>query len=141
MLFPRHMFFIFGENKKDMIKLFKDKFNLRITIRTNLKIVDFLDVTFNLTNGTYQPYSKPNSYVNFLSSHTPNIISRIPDMISDRINRISSDKHIFDRAATFYNDALSVSGQKDKITFNKIPPKTSRSRFQNIVWFNPGVTN
>ena len=41
-------------------------------------------------------------------------------MISDRINRISSDKHIFDRAATFYNDALSASGHKDKITFNKI---------------------
>ena len=126
--------------KKDLVKLFKDRFNLRITIQTNLKIVDFLDVTFNLTNGTYQPYSKPNSqpvYVNVMSNHPPNIISRIPDMISDRINRISSDKHIFDRAAIFYNDALSASGHKDKITFNKIRPKTTRSRSRNIIWFNP----
>lgn len=126
--------------KKDIIKLFKEKFGLKITIQTNLKTVDFLDVTFNLRNGTYQPYSKPNSlpvYINVQSNHPPNIISRIPNMISDRINSISSDKHIFDRAAQFYNDALSASGYKEKIKFNDKHTKVSRSRSRKIIWFNP----
>lgn len=126
--------------KKDLVKLFKDVFDLRITIQTNLKVVDFLDVTFNLSNGTYQPYSKPNSqptYVNVHSNHPPNIIGRIPKMISDRINRISSNEQIFDRAAPFYNDALATSGYKEKLTFDKKPLKTKRPRSRNIIWFNP----
>ena len=80
--------------------MFKDEFELKITIQTNLKHVDFLDVTFNLTDGTFQPYYKPNSepmYISDLSNHPPNIIKRIPDMISDRINNISLNKVVFDR--------------------------------------------
>ena len=30
-------------------------------IEANKKIISFLDVTFNLNNSTYQPYTKPNS--------------------------------------------------------------------------------
>ena len=32
-----------------------------IDIETNLKIVNFLDITFNLNNGTFKPYKKPNN--------------------------------------------------------------------------------
>ena len=63
--------------KKDLIKMLKDEFELKITILTNLKHVDFLDVTFNLTDGTFQPYCKPNSepmYISALSNHPPNMI-------------------------------------------------------------------
>ena len=45
--------------KKDIIKLFKEKLNLRITIETNLKIANFLDVTLDLNSGTFKPYAKP----------------------------------------------------------------------------------
>ena len=108
--------------RKDLIKMFKDKFQLKITIQTNLKVVDFLDVTFNLTTGTYQPYSKPNSqpiYVNALSNHPPNILKRIPEMISERISNISSNTNIFDRAAPIYNEALTDSGYKEKIIYKE----------------------
>ena len=44
--------------RKNIIKIFKDV-EFKIEIQTNLKIVDFLDVTFNLENGTYRPYKKP----------------------------------------------------------------------------------
>ena len=37
--------------RKNVIKIFKEV-GFKIEIRTNLKIVDFLDITFNLTNGT-----------------------------------------------------------------------------------------
>ena len=43
-----------------------------------LKIVDFLDITFNLNNGTYSPYKKPNnllSCINKSSNHLPQIIN------------------------------------------------------------------
>ena len=38
--------------KKVITKCFKDQ-GLKITIKCNLKMANFLDVTFNLTNGTY----------------------------------------------------------------------------------------
>ena len=33
---------------------------LQIIIECNLKIADYLDVTFNLNDGSYRPYRKPN---------------------------------------------------------------------------------
>ena len=38
--------------RKNVMKTFKE-IGFKIEIRTNLKIVNFLNVTFNLTNGTY----------------------------------------------------------------------------------------
>ena len=46
--------------KKDIKRIFVE-LDLKIEIKTNLKIVDFLDVTFNLTNGMYYPFKKPNN--------------------------------------------------------------------------------
>ena len=50
------------------------------TCETNLKAVNFLDVTLNLTTGKYQPYNKPDNdplYINILSNHPPNIIKNL----------------------------------------------------------------
>ena len=44
--------------RKDFIKIFREDFDLSITCETNLKAVNFLDVTINLTTGKYQPYNK-----------------------------------------------------------------------------------
>ena len=57
--------------RKDLIKVFHEM-GLKITVQTNLKCVDYLDVTLNLNTETYQPYRKPNDnplYVNRLSNH------------------------------------------------------------------------
>ena len=43
--------------RKQLIKIFKDC-ELNITIKMNLKTVDFLDVRFDLVNNTYQPSVK-----------------------------------------------------------------------------------
>ena len=45
--------------RKHIIKIFKEC-DLKITIDTHLKVTNFLDVTFNLKSGTFQPYKKPN---------------------------------------------------------------------------------
>ena len=44
--------------RKDVIKIFKQEFNLNITSETKLKILNFLDITLNLLTGKYQPYNK-----------------------------------------------------------------------------------
>ena len=40
-----------------------------IEIKTNLHIVDFLDVTFNLLDGTYKPYKKQNDQILYVNTH------------------------------------------------------------------------
>ena len=47
--------------RKDVIKIFKQKFDFNITSKTNFKIASFLDRTLNLSTGKYQPYNKPDS--------------------------------------------------------------------------------
>ena len=99
------------------MKIFKE-LGLKITIQINIKIGNFVDVTFNLGTGTYQPYTKPNDqplYINKKSNHPPNIIKAIPESIACRINNISSNKEIFEAAAPFYNKALSASGYCEKL--------------------------
>ena len=45
--------------RKKIISVLKN-IDLRIEIVTNLTEVDFLDITLNLENNTYDPYRKPN---------------------------------------------------------------------------------
>ena len=108
--------------RKEFIKIFKEDFNLTITCETNLKAVNFLDVTLNLTTGKYQPYNKPDNnplYINILSNHPPNIIKNLPQNISKRINTLSADKTTFNKSKDLYDNALAESGFKYKITFQK----------------------
>ena len=51
---------------KKIIKIFK-KTGFKIDIETNLKIVNFLDLTFNLINGSYKPYKKPNDTLLYIN--------------------------------------------------------------------------
>ena len=61
-------------------------------------------------------------------------------MFSNRISNISSSKESFDRAASFYNNALNSCEFKDSIAFIQNIPKTNaRSRKRNI-WFNPSYS-
>ena len=42
-----------------------------------MKVINFLDVTFNLTDGTCKPYTKPNNKIKFIpknSNHPPSVI-------------------------------------------------------------------
>ena len=98
---------------KDFIKILKEDFDLSITCKTNLKAVNFLDVTLNLTTGKYQPYNKPDNnplYINILSNHPPNIIKNLPGNISKRINNLSADETTFNKSKDLYNNALAESG-------------------------------
>ena len=71
--------------RKDMFRTFRENFDLKITIKTNLKTVNFLDVTFDLYTGKCQPYKKLNdkpNYINVNLNHRPSIIKALPGNIS-----------------------------------------------------------
>ena len=106
-----------------MIRIFREYFGFKITITTNLKTVNLLDVTFNLCNGKYQPYKKSNdtsTHINVNSNHPPTIIKALSSNVLKRISNISSDKAAFNNTAPSYNDVLSASGYKENLTYQKI---------------------
>ena len=81
-----------------------------------MHIADFLYVTFNLLDGTYKPYNKPNHqllYVNTSSNHSPQIIKQLPISISHRLSNNSSKKQVFDMSKHGYEKALRESGYEN----------------------------
>ena len=94
--------------KKDLCAIF-NQFGLKISIEANMKIINFLDVTLNLSTGKYQPYSKPNNVplcVNNKSNHPPNILRNIPHSTNKRLSQISSDKDSFNNTSAEYQRAI-----------------------------------
>ncbi|PIK40481.1 hypothetical protein BSL78_22671 [Apostichopus japonicus] len=66
--------------RKEVTQLF-NKFGLKVTIETNLQVVNYLDITMNLANGSFAPYRKPGDNPLFIHSHSdhpPGIIKNIP---------------------------------------------------------------
>ena len=128
------------QTRKKIIKIFKDVV-FKIEIKTNLKIVDFLYVTLNLSNGTYSPYKKPNDqllYVHKSSNHPPQIINMLPKSINERLFKNSTNPEIVDKAKIDYEKALKDSGCKSvNLTFKKPAEKQNRTRSRKIIWFNP----
>ena len=128
--------------KKKIICLFKSH-GLSITIQTNLRIVNFLDVTLNLTDETFAPYRKPNSeplYINVKSNHPPNVIKQLPKSVSKRISLNSHNRKVFEESASEYNRALSESGYSEGVTYQdsiKQIQSVKRTRTRNVIWYNP----
>ena len=127
--------------RKDIIEIFKNA-GFKIEIKTNLHIVDFLDVTFNLLDGTYKPYKKPNDqllYVNTSSNHPPQIIKQLPISISNRLSNNSSNKQVFHMSKGEYEKTLREGGYKNVslIYTDKKDIKQKRDHSCNMIWFNP----
>ena len=93
------------------------------TIHTNLKTVNFLDITLNLTNCTYEPYKKDNDtsiYIHTSSNHPPSITKQIPKSISRRLSSNSFSINIFNKHKHLYDNALKHRGYKQELKFT--PP-------------------
>ena len=131
---------------KDITREFK-KQGLNISISTNQKICNFLDVTLNLTDGTHYPYRKPNNetlYIDTNSNHPPTIIKHLPAAIGRQISDISSSKELFNEAKPHYESVLKKSGHDEELIYTerKKPvthtvQNSRKNRQRNIIWFNP----
>ena len=108
------------QKRQKIIKIFTEC-RLSFTCEINKKIVDFLDLRFNLNDKTYEPYRKLSNepiYINKQSNHPPNIIADIPKAISKRLTNISCNKNVFDRNVDIYQTALKNSGFDGTIIYN-----------------------
>ena len=130
---------------------------LWIQIALNLKIVDFLDVTLSLNNGTFKPFSKNNSALIYIRS----LLKQIPNAVNQRIYRLSSCKRVFEESKSRYDEALKNSGFQSRLeyvisvdsgsngrsnnggtrTFVKVGDTNNnhsnkRDRNRKVIWFN-----
>ena len=120
-------------------------YGLRLKIENcNVKIVNFLDISLNLNTGNYHPYTKPNNiikYINTNSNHPPATIKNTVKNINNRISRNSANEEIFNASIEPYKKALSDSGYKQKLKFDKnaknVTKSTKRKRGRRITWYNP----
>ena len=128
--------------KQDIIKVFK-KEGLDITIKVNLKVVEFLDVELNLNTGTHRPFTKQNNtiqYINVQSNHSQSHKKNIPLACQKRLSLLSSNEDIFNTVAPQYQDALDKAGHKHKLMYDPtavIGTKGKRYRSKQVHWFNP----
>ena len=117
---------------------------LNITIQSGLGIVDFLDVQFNLNNGTYQSYRKPDNtlvYINKKSNYPPVVLKQLPKSLTKRISDISSDENIFCNSIPIYSETLKKSGFNEKLTYSTktadCDTSEKKKRKRKVIWFNP----
>ena len=127
--------------RKNIIKIFSNV-GFNIEIQTGLKTVNFLDITFDLSNGTFKPFKKPNDpllYINVKSNHPPQIIKQLPTSIAQRLSDNSANEQIFEECKPEYEEALRTSGYSSNESELKFiprkPPRKNRKR--QVIWFNP----
>ena len=137
--------------QKRIIRAFKF-LGFKIEISSNIKIVNFLDVTLDLSNNSYKPFIKTNqnpSYININSNHPKNIIKQVPKAVNLRIYKLSVNEKIFKESIKRYIDALKNCGFKEDFRYlkediiNEINKENNnyiqknKNRKRKIIWFNP----
>ena len=127
--------------KKSLCKIFKDN-GLKITIEANLDVVNYLDITLNLTRNSFAPYTKPGNttvYMNGRSNHPPNITKNIPLAINKRPVELSNDEEAFENSKPPYQEALRKTGYQHELKYEQVVQKKQarKNRPRNITWYNP----
>ena len=129
---------------QQMKKVYEDN-GLKVTAEVNKKVINFLDVTLDLTTGKHRPYMKPNTtplYVSCFSNHPPTIIKNIPLEVNRRLSKLSSTRDDFLAVVEPYQAALDKAGCHHQLVYNEPdpdqpPPRSRRSRTRKVTWFNP----
>ena len=125
--------------KKSFQKIFREK-GLELVIQCNKKVVNYLDTTFDLSDGSYRPYRKPDdetSYINVDSDHPPAVIKQIPISIERRLSAISSSEAVFEQSKGYYQEALRKSGHTHILSYKPPEPRRKRNRSRKVIWYNP----
>ena len=116
--------------KKSIQAIFREN-ELKIIIQCNLKVVDYLDVTFNFTDSSYRPFNKTNNEINYIhkqSNHPPSIIKQLPLSVERRLSKLSSNEKIFNDSIPIYQEALIKAGYNHKLTYHNYDQKKDNSQ-------------
>ena len=122
--------------RKKLHQIFKYE-GLKITVELwDENVVDFLDISLNVSDKSHIPYKKPNDtplYVNKMSNHPKSIINNIPDMVSKRLSNLSSDKRSFLDTKHAYESALKHSGFAEGLQYqDPTAPRKKTRRKRNV---------
>ena len=110
-----------AKRKKQLQTLFKQK-SLQILLECNLKIVNHLDVTFNLNDNSYRPDRKPNDEIHYIliqSDHPPSITKQLPRSIEKHLSQLSSSRDIFYQTIPYHEQRLASCGNNEKLTYQQ----------------------
>ena len=117
---------------------------LKVIGEVNKKIVNFLDVTLNLSTESFRVYTKPNTnllYINSKSNHPPSILKNIPNAVNERLCRLSSSEEEFMAVVAPYQVALDTAGYNHKLVYVQPPPPpprpSRRRKPRRVTYFNP----
>ena len=83
--------------KKSLQKTVKD-FGLEVAAESNLKIVNYLDVTLSLHDDSFRPCDKSDDIIQYINkefNHPPNLIKHLPASIEKQLSNNSFDKKYF----------------------------------------------
>ncbi|PFX12843.1 hypothetical protein AWC38_SpisGene23131 [Stylophora pistillata] len=124
--------------KKEICRIFNAN-GLRIIVEANKQVINLLDGTFNLSQNTYQPYTKPNTTLQYVhhESNNPTITTKnIPGGINRRLSSLSSDKASFEKAAPAYQKALDDSGYSYILYYEPTHMQRRKNRQRNKILCN-----
>ena len=129
--------------KKKICEVYR-KHGLSLKVeQVNKKVVQFLDVEFDLENDSYRPFIKENDvplYVHQKSNHPPAILKNIPKAVNKRLSALSSSKEMFDSVSQKFQQALNNAGYSYNLKFDPEGAKSKKKRTRkrnDILWFNP----
>ena len=129
--------------KQKISRIFKAH-DLTVKVEVNKRVVNYLNVTLNLLDGSHRDYMKPGQvidYVHVESNHPPIVAKSIGKGVNHRLNANSSSEAMFDAAKGPYQEALQRSGHTHTLKYNPEEaggaPRRRRRRKNNIIWFNP----
>ena len=93
---------------------------MKVTIETNIKKCDFLDVFLDLESGLHKPFTKVNQkpiYVHKDSNHPESIKKTNTSMVASRLSNLSSNEEVFLSEISIYKEALKSSGYANPYNF------------------------
>ena len=102
-----------------------------------MKIINYFDFTFNLNDGTYKPYTKPNNEIKYIhkdSNHSPIVIRQIPLSIESRLSTLSIKEKIFQEVVPPYQKELQNSGYRHSLTYKR--PNNDNNNSTNVIKLN-----
>ena len=114
---PQHV----ESQKKKLCEMF-NRHGLNIEVSANIRVIDFLDVLFDLNKENYAPYMKPGDtpkYVSNDSDHPKKILKNVPVSVQKRLSGISSNEEVFRAAARPYQISLNRAGYDHILVYDE----------------------
>ena len=100
------------DNIRKRVHALVQKEGLTVEVEKAKRGIDYLDVSLDLVNRVYTPYTKPGDnliYVDTRSNHPPSVFRAVPKGVAHRIATNSSSYEVFENAKAPFMEALRRS--------------------------------